>query len=63
MQYLSHAHVACPSCRTELSRYVEEDVAGNVLEDVLLCARATGGCGLEVADTNAETMEALSCAS
>lgn len=63
MWSLCSAHVLCPRCRHELSRYQEEDVAGNVLSDELLCARATGGCGLEVPNTNAANMEALSCAS
>lgn len=61
MQYLTHVGVACPRCRVDLSRYVEEDLNGTLLEELLLCARATGGCGLVVADTAAETVEALSC--
>ena len=63
MPYFAPSYVNCPRCRTELSRFVEEDLGGNVIEDVLLCAKATGGCGLVVPDTNAETVEALSCAS
>lgn len=63
MLYYSHAGVVCDRCGSELTHYVEEDLGGNLLEDVLLCTRATSGCGLVIPDTAAETVEALSCAS
>lgn len=64
--YLTHTQVACPVCRTELARFVEEDMSGqpfDPFDESLTCAPATGGCGLVIADTSAESVEALPCAS
>lgn len=63
MQYLTHVDVACPRCLVPLSRFVDDETDDLVYEDLMLCPVATGGCGLVVADTSAETVEALSCAS
>lgn len=61
--YLTHTQVACPSCRTELARFVEEDMSGQPFDEFLTCAPATGGCGLVIPNTSAESLEALPCAS